>query len=70
MAHHEVRVFLLFKSFFLAAVDGSALFHTRLAVLSVGIEFHLRGVGLSVEQRAVAILVAAQIVTQRENVFR
>ena len=69
MAHHEVGVLLVLRGFLAAAVDGSALVHHGLAHVAIGLQRHLRGVGTSVEQRAVAILVAAQIATKCKDVL-
>ena len=70
VAHDEVGVLLVRRGLFLLLIDGSALLHARLAILSIHIEGHLRSVGLSVEQRTIAILVAAEIGPQREDILR
>ena len=69
VSDYEVRVLLVLRGLLLTAVDGCALLHSRAAHLSVVVERHLRGVGLTVEQRAVAILVTAEVRTEREDVL-
>ena len=64
--YDEVTVGLVGAVFLPALVDGRTLRHLHIAVVIGGI---LRVVGLTVEQRAVAILVAAQVVAQGEDVL-
>ena len=66
---NEVRVLLVFTALLLTAVDGRARLHTRHTHAVFLIEGHLRGVSLAVEQRAVAILVAAEIAAEGEDVL-
>ncbi len=69
VAHDEVRVFLCVGGFLLALIFGSALAEDGAAHVAINAELHLRGVGLSVEQRTVSILVAAEVFAQSEDVF-
>ena len=68
-AHDEVRVLLVGTCLLLALVYGLALRRNGSAVAAVGFELHLRAVGLSPEQGARAILDAAQVVAQGEDVL-
>ena len=66
---NDVAVLLLGTGFFLALVNGRTLLGDGGAILAVALVFHLAGILLSVEQRTVAILLAAQIAAKRENVL-
>ena len=68
MTYHEVRVLLVSRSLLLALVDGCSLLH--LVVHAVLGDSRFRAVCLTIYQRIVAILVAAQIASQRKNVLR
>ena len=69
-ADYEVGVLLVGRGFLLALVHGFALAHHGAAVLAVAFKRHLRGVGLTVEQRALAILLTSQVVAQGEDILR
>ena len=67
----HVAVLLVGRCFLLADKLGRLAGDARFAIAVVGgVEGHLRGVGLSVEQRACAILFASQVFAQREDVLR
>ena len=68
-ADDEVGVLLILGGFLLALPHGLALRHDGLAVVAVLLKSHLRGESLSVEQWAIAILVAAQIVAEGEDIL-
>ena len=57
--HHEVRVFLVLRGFLLTLPHGLARVHARFAIATLFVEGYLRGVGLSVEEGTLSVLVAA-----------
>ena len=65
----EVGVLLVGRFLFLAGVDGRPFLADGLAHVALLLQFHLSRIGLTVEQRPVAILLAAQVAAQREDVF-
>ena len=70
VAYHEVRVLLVGRSLLLALVNRCTFLHHRLAHVAIHFEGYLRGVCLTVEQWAVAILVTAQITAQGKDILR
>ena len=70
MTYYEVRVLLIGRSLLLALINRCAFLHHRLAHVAVRLESHLRSVSLTIEQWSIAILVAAQITAQGEDILR
>ena len=65
-ADYKVGVGLVGTLLLTALIDGGALIHLHMTRL---VDLIFRVVGLSPKQRTVAVLVAAQVVTQREDIF-
>ena len=70
MAYYEVRVLLIGRSLLLALINRCPFLRHRLAHVAVSFESHLRSVSLTIEQWSIAILVAAQITAQGEDILR
>ena len=68
-ANHEVGVALISRGFLLTLIYRLALGHHRLAHITLDLESHLRCVGGTVEEGAVTILVAPEIVAEGEDVL-
>ena len=69
MAHDEVRILFVSRSFLLALPNGSSLFHDGATHVAFLFKFHLRSKSLSVEEWTVAILVTAKIITQSKDIL-
>ena len=69
VALYLVAVGLVGRLLFLALIDGCSLLADGHAVVAFGLEQHLTRVGRSVEKRTVAVLFAAQVGAQREDVL-
>ena len=70
VADDFVAVFFVGRLLLLTLVDGCALFADRHAVLSLDLQGHLGVVGRAVEEGCLSVLLASQVVAQREDVFR
>ena len=68
--YNFVLVLFVFRGFLLALIDRIALLDYRLAIVSVHFQFDLRGISLSVEQRAGSVLFATHVLAQGKEVFR
>ena len=66
----DVTVFLVGRGFFLPDELGGFALDARVAVTVFHVEGHLRREGLAVEQGARAVLFAAEVLAQGEDVFR
>ena len=69
VALHFIAVGLVGGSLLLTLVHRCAFLRHGHAVAAIGLQLHLRGVGLSVEEWTVAILLTAQVLAQGEDVL-
>ena len=68
-AYDEVFVLFIGRSLLLALPNGITLRHNGVAILTILLQCYLRGVGRSIEQWALAILLTTQVFTQGKDVL-
>ena len=69
MPLYLIAVGLIGTGLLLALIHRCAFLAHRHAVVAIHAQLHLAGVGLSVEERTVAILLTSQVGTQGEDVL-
>ena len=69
-AYYKVRVLLIGSSLLLTLIYRLTLTHHRLAVVAILLQSYLRGVGWSIEQRTLTVLLTSQVITQRKDILR
>ena len=69
MTYYEIRIFLRTVGFLLTLPDRCAFFSAWHTHVAIHIECNLRGICLTIEQRTVAILIAAEIASECEDVL-
>ena len=68
-ADYKVGILLILRGFLLTLPDRLALRHHGTAVVAILLKGHLGGVGLSVEQRTLSVLLTSEVVAQGEDIF-